>query len=281
VHVVAADEGSPPRIDRDDDHVWAAAVRATGGLAWSASAGPAPDESKARSEVFEELARPLRIDKIRYEMPNLSLEDLAPPETLVEGQGFEDLRISDKPVGWVRADGELWSSPVQTVLVWNAAENKLWSALAFGSSVASDLSEAEEMVLAKRGGAVSPVTSYVSATPGARPPFEPMLSGGSSCGVGIGRSARGSSHCGGLPARDNLDDLLGTMLKPRFAACGGGAKHAEIDLETTRREVVDVTRADVEGAGGDVARCLEQAVWDLDLPSEFARYTFRTFSLTL
>ena len=49
--------------------------------------------------------------------------------------------------------------------VTDADAAKRWAALVFGSHLLSTLSEDEMMVLARHGGAVSPVTSYLAIEP--------------------------------------------------------------------------------------------------------------------
>ena len=56
------------------------------------------------------------------------------------------------------ARGELWARPIRIGLTSTADEERLWSALVFGTSLYNDLSEREMMTLAVRGGAVSPVS---------------------------------------------------------------------------------------------------------------------------
>ena len=68
---------------------------------------------------------------------------------------------------------------------------KLWSALVFGSNVLDELSEPEMMTLAMKGGAVSPVTSYLAIEPGVRPSTEGLDWGtGQGFGSGHGRFRR-------------------------------------------------------------------------------------------
>ena len=49
---------------RDKLKVWAEAARATGGLVWQAGASSATNKRKLQRAVYEEWARPLRIDHL-------------------------------------------------------------------------------------------------------------------------------------------------------------------------------------------------------------------------
>src|SRR5262249_52158051 len=51
-------------LSRDDDDLWAAPARATGGLLWRAIAPRKEATSASSTAVYEEWARPLRIDRI-------------------------------------------------------------------------------------------------------------------------------------------------------------------------------------------------------------------------
>ena len=56
-------------LARDDEHHWSAATRSSGGLVWKADAPSEPvsdDEREALRAVYEEWARPLRVDRLRF-----------------------------------------------------------------------------------------------------------------------------------------------------------------------------------------------------------------------
>ena len=62
VHVVAMTSGSGD-LARDDTSPWATDARSTGGLVWNAF--PSGEDARLAAE-YEELARPVRIDRMRY-----------------------------------------------------------------------------------------------------------------------------------------------------------------------------------------------------------------------
>src|SRR4029079_13407765 len=99
-----------------------------------------------------------------------------------EGEAIERLEIDRETVRWAKLEGKLWGKRVEHRLSPDAGEARLWAALVVGSNLLDDLAEPEMMVLARRGRAVSPVTSYLAIEPGVRPSTE-----------GIdGRGARGT-----------------------------------------------------------------------------------------
>jgi len=267
VHLAALSPGEP-RLQRDDEGPWATLARRTGGLLWNAGADAAPAEEQNMRRAYEELARPVRVDKLRVVAPGV--DDLVVPDHLDEGSGISALRIHPGQVPWVSIDGELWSSPVHERLVPDEDARRLWSGLAIGSTLFSDLKPAEVKTLAEIGHVVSPATSLVAAEPGTRPSSSGGSSGGighSGLGIGLG-SLTCRTRCG-MAINFNHVAFLKTALAPAVRNCGA-SRGATVELETTLREVVDVVRVDLAAHDDEpIRRCIEEAVWDLDLPAAF------------
>lgn len=277
VHVGVVSSGSPA-LERDDDHAWAGSLRPTGGLVWRASASAS--EPQRMAEVYEELVRPMRIDRLAVETPAVAASEIAQPESLPEGQGLTHLDVAERPSGVVHVRGELWASPARWSLRTDAGESKLWSALVFGSSILYELSEAEMMPLAMHGGAVSPVTSYLAIEPGVRPSTEGLDWGsGSGGGIGLGGLGLRGTGVGGGGFANTFDPVawLRAELSARWAKCGGSPGSASVELETTLHEVVDVAAVRHEGSAR-MTRCLREAAWDLSLPFAF-RWPRRSWSV--
>ncbi|MBE7485346.1 MAG: VWA domain-containing protein [Polyangiaceae bacterium] len=261
-------------LSRDDEHAWAPAIRSTGGLVWRAGASDDADDKKQMREVYEEWARPLRVDHLKLYSPDLEVGTITErPELLDEGQGFERLLFTDKDVSWLRVEGELWSKPVRRVIHADVAAGKRWASLVFGSQLLDELSEPEMMKLAMHGGAVSPVTSYLAIEPGVRPSTEGLdWSGGSGQGFGSGLASvrMGATSTSGRARPLDRDKWLRDELGKSFVACGGKPGTASISLETTFAEVVDVTRVELGGLKDPLLeRCVTEAAWDLVLPVQF------------
>ena len=154
----------------------------------------------------------------------------------------------------------------------------------FGSDLFWELSESEMMPLAMRGGAVSPVTSYLAIEPGVRPSTEGLDEQEGGRGEGIGLGSIGSIGHGGGTGDIGFDH--GAYLKRRLAAawkrCGSQGISATVSLETTLAEVVDVldVKPGVGTAAGPVA-CLTEEIWKLHLPDSFRRVPRSTWSIHL
>ena len=286
LHLATVDVGAPQLL-RDDDHAWAQVARTTGGLFWSASASSAAQEADEMRTTYEEWARPLRIDKVSLYAEGLE-DQVDVPDVLEEGSGIERLSLKE-PVHWVELTGELWSQPFRKVLHTNAEESKRWAALVFGQPDYSDLGEPEMMTLATYGGAVSPVTSYLAIEPGVRPSTVGLDWGSGGLGLsGIGEGGGGRGEGIGLGSIGSLasrafdpEQELRQRLASGWKHCGGDPDSAEVVMETTLDEVVDVPAATLDDPDVALRSCLVEVAWAISLPSEFSRYPFRRFELRI
>jgi hypothetical protein len=266
VHVATVDLSATSSLTRDDDDAWSAFPRKTGGVFWHAET---PADDRVDERVFEEWARPKRIDHLKVTgFP----EDFAPPDALEEGSGLEHLGIAKTRSDRIAVEGELWSRPVTFAATSSPAEERRWSALVFGSSLLSDLTEPEQRLLAMKGRAVSPVTSYLAIEPGVRPSIDGLdevsqgMGDGFGRGGGVGHGAFGGTcHFEPLP---DPQEFLDRELAQGWSRCGGTGA-ASIALESTRAEVVEVTGVTAAVPNAKAAACLQEAAWALDLPMSF------------
>jgi hypothetical protein len=270
VHVATIEHGETSTLTRDDDDAWAGLPRKTGGVLWHAETSEA---ARTARRVFEEWARPTRIDRLRvYGFPG----DFAPPDVLAEGSGVECLALADKLTERISIEGELWSSPLKFAVTSSPAEERRWSALVFGSSILGEFTEPEQRQLAMRGRAVSPMTSYLAVEPGVRPSIEGLEDenesageggGGSGSGIGLGGSFGGLGRGRPLP---EPQAFLDRELERAWARCGGrGGAH--VDLESTKAEVVEIGAVTLSNPDPKAASCMREATWALDLPRSFAQ----------
>jgi hypothetical protein len=273
LHVGRIDVGRPS-LQADYEGDWSGVARATGGLLWQASLTSAAAQKGRLVAALEEWARPVRVHRFRVAAPYV---DLAPDtgaealseERLAEGQGVAGLQIAGDEPPWIEIAGELWARPVRERWAPDAGESRLWSALVFGSAIRTELSEREMMVLARHGGAVSPVTSYLAIEPGVRPSTEGLEEEAFGVGgLGLLGTGDGSGGTGEYVAHAVLDHLawLREALAPALGKCGYPGS-ASVTLETTIAEIVDVPAVS-PNRSGDRA-CLREAVWALELPSAF------------
>lgn len=264
LHLATIRDGQPV-VERDDYDPWATVARATGGVLWRARAGTDAGKNKP---VYEEWARPLRIDRMSVTGVGLPAGAIEVPDTMSEGEGFDDLRLQAFPTPSIEVKGELWSTPISTVLATTTAEEKLWAGLSMGSPLLSDLKDPEITTLAFKGGVVSPMTSYLAIEPGVRPSTEGLEWGAGGLGIGgFGAGGGGSGVGSGLgnivPDRMKiLREKLGAVI----ATCGGTSTSLSVLIETTWAEIVT---ADVTGTDEPVRACVAEGIYGIELPALF------------
>ncbi len=270
VQIIHVAEDLPTSFQKNDDDAWAKAARLTGGLVWEPQNEPPDDENAPTPNPYLPLVRPTILYDAFYTFQ--ASEEAEHIGDLVEGSGFERQGVFDGSVRWAQLSGELWAKPFRLTVQSDRQAGKLWSALVFGTQQLSELNEAEMMVLAKRGGAVSPVTSYLAIEPGVRPSTDGLAleegSGGlglSGTGEGGGGAGYGSGHgsIGGARAFD-AQAFLQKQLAAKWEQCKGEAGKASVILETHYVEVADVV-AKVEVQDPEKYECLSEAAWSLDL----------------
>jgi len=282
VHVAVPGYGAAS-LDREDSHDWSGLAKSTGGLVWRAYAGQDSDESRA-AEVFTELARPVRLHNVKLTSRGFLSEAFATVETLEEGKGLSELQLGKAAGSSFRVEGELWTRRVRSTTSSTDEESRRWAAMVFGTDLYGELSEEEMMVLAKRGGAVSPVTSYLAIEPGVRPSTEGLDEssgeGFGAGGLGLTGIGMGGGGAGGRATRFDPLAWLRTAIGPAWAACGGAQGKARVTIETTLTEIVDVPSVTATGVQPAAATCLREAIWRLELPNEF-RSPQASYSLDL
>ncbi len=268
IHVGILSEGEPS-LELDEEHPWARGLEPNHGLVWRVS-NDATSSAQTR-KAFEEWARPVRLHHFGLTVPNLDFEgnlDELPPE-LDEGQGVEALLVEKSVTPRLIAEGRLWTERVSVVIERDVSGDKLWSALVFGSERLDELNEEEMMTLAMKGGAVSPVTSYLAIEPGVRPSTEGLDWGS---GFGSGHGVLGGSHVTRAPfVRGETDHeaFLRDAIANDWRRCGGRPGGATVELETTLAEIVHVESVRLADPEPLLESCLREAVWDLVLPASF------------
>jgi hypothetical protein len=280
VHVAVITGGHDDALERDDEHALSSFTRPTGGLVWNTSVSLDGD-LEAQADLFEEWVRPKRLHHVVLSPSNDELElstslaaeedDLSSTE-LHEGEAIDVLGIAAIPREHASIRGELWGEPVELSFERDEQVAKRWSALVFGTELLHSLSEPEMMVLARHGGAVSPVTSYIAIEPGVRPSTEGLEYGtGQGFGDGLGRlsgSGRGSS----ATAQFNHQEHLRSLARDAMKACGGGARALRVEIETTLHEIVEISGLTLTGADDPkLAFCVEARIWSAALPRAFNR----------
>lgn len=278
VHSGRVTVSSGAELAVDESHAWSQALRSTGGLAWTLDAPTMRDDEL--DEAVLEWARPTRLRNVTIGVPHSPLLNggLDVGE-LVEGEGFSQVWLQERALPHVKVEGELWAKPVREVLRPDDATGDRWSALAFGSEVLHTLSEPEMMVLAKRGQAVSPVTSFLAIEPGVRPSTEGLehFGGIGLGGIGTVGHGSGTGHGVSLGATFDHQGFLEDNLRPAFSSCGA-KEEVRLTVETTFAEVVLVNHVTTTAAEAGLTACLTEAAWNLALTSSFNQ-AFRAFQL--
>lgn len=264
-----------PSLARADDHPWAPVAARTHGVVWRAAARSdedAEDRAAARA-LFEEWARPLRIDHVGVDLGQP--HELADADwSLAEGDGGEDLRFMPRTVDAMTVRGVTWNIPFERTVQRSPSLARRWSALIPASHLGHELNLDERLHLGMRGGAVTPETSFLAVEPGAAPSrlgLPPPRAehtglmgkgGGGGSGSGFGRGA-GAGFGGRLDRQGWLEDELAIL----WQRCGGTGHAATLELETTYEELVDV--ALTTPSANDPARiaCMREATWSLWLPA--------------
>lgn len=280
VHLAEVDETGRPELWRDDAHAWASVAAVTEGVMWEASVSSDAAARADNLEVFEQWARPTRLDDLHVFIDGYDHAKLADDWALrrqlergglAEGEGVELLDLLSQSGRELRVEGKRWNHPVDYRTRRSKAHGDLWSALVFGSALVDELSEPEMMTLAMRGAAVSPVTSYLAIEPGVRPSTEGIEPGERGVGFGaFGAAARRVPAVRMSKAARNFDHQgwLESELGESWARCGGQGP-VSVKLETTLDEIVAVELAPSKSAGADLEACMRQSTWSLTLPRDF------------
>jgi hypothetical protein len=288
-HLVTLEHGAGASLWREDGHPWAKVAAASQGVLWNARSLEEWSDADAREQamaVFEELARPVRIDQLAIRVEGLSPEDPDTfaylDDTLAEGQGLEQLLLSATPGRKLIVEGLTWNIPLSRSAKPSREQGDRWSALVFGSNVLWELSEAEMMTLAMRGGAVSPVTSYLAIEPGVRPSTEGIEEwerGGFGIGSAAGFGALGRRAPRVVVASPfDKQAWLEAQLRGGWVSCGGIGAEGKLALETQSAEILEVTLTQA-GDDAGLAACMEQIAWSLELPGRFS--SFETWAIDL
>ena len=282
VELEAAAGADPFSWQRTDSHPFAAAVMATGGMLVSMSGG---DPATARA-AMRGLVRPLVVDGFRIDgAPGDLAADLDDDGALPAGRGLRltALLPAGAPRDPLVARGRIWGRELALPIAADRSLDAALPALLVGAP-SLDLDDAELADAARRGGAVSRVTSILVELDD-RPTAHDEMLGSSGCGCdagatlggrGTGVGSIGTVRRGPAARPPDRDALLAGALAVPLRACAAlhGDAPLTLTVETTLDEVVDVSVAGVQGA---LAACAAEAAWALALPAAFdqAHATFR------
>jgi hypothetical protein len=270
-HVVKLEASPGVYLTREDDGDWADLARATGGLAWYGTASADASHVADMARAFEPLVRPVTLDQVKESLPWwIEPSVLIFPDQLAEGTGASLLAVGAVALPWIELRAKSWHDTLRLPLSATGDDDGVWSALAFGDSAffPSNPDDADLVALARRGGAVTPLTSYLVGQT-EQPPIE---HGGDASG--FGRRAR-MSNCGGVQLSGrhpgNRKRWLEEKLRHAWYDCGGAMHAAQAHFETVQGEVVAVREVVASaGAAPAMASCLAESIWRIQLHEMFA-----------
>ena len=154
-------------VKRVDSHRLFPLAKKRGGIAVEITGGPARKASELNRQVLG-LVRPVRIDAFRLGDAALN-EEMEVPKTLEEGEGVRGFLWRKGVASRLELHGEIWSRPYRQVVSTSKSFSRDAAAFIFPFDMYRDLSDEEMLRVARKGRAVSPVTSYLSIEPGVRP----------------------------------------------------------------------------------------------------------------
>ena len=273
-HVVIPEEDSLASLRRDDRHALAPIADRHRGVLFMAAA-PADDKNVPREMLG--LVRPIAID--HFKIRGIDLEGAEEvPEVLREGSAYRAMLGAPDPTRRVVLSGKIWAAPFRRVVAHHERFDIATAAFVFSEDEHRDLSEDEMRVVAYRGRAVSPVTSYLAVEPGVRPSIDGLEN--ESFGMGGGGTGYGRGGGIGLGRIPNPPPALAKLLADDVARCARThvptqSWSIELAVETTDIEIVDVEAKQASHAG--MRACIVEAVWALELPPADwpARETYR------
>ena len=275
VHIATVTPGEA-RLARADGGPWGRLAASTGGVRWDARAHRTKALSTAMKRVFEEWARPVRIDALRV---GGKPADVA---TIHEGEGLQHLGFVRGSMSQLKVTGKLWSKPVARTFKPTRKSNRLGAALASADDLQWGLTRKEIARLGRAGGAVTRETSYLAIEPGVRPSsagFKYTINEEELLPLPRVRSASAMVKGGG--GGFDPHTYLQGLLEEAFEDCGGESQDAEIEIETTGMEIVDVLNIKVEGSNAALGKCLEKAAWALELPFQYDAVNRRVYAVNL
>lgn len=260
VHVADLEDGAYTRLSVDDGHRWGDVVAATGGAVWRGQVELRATEPDAS---FAEWIRPGRVSELVVTRDGLPLTD---GWDLPRGEGTQQVDVLELAPRSVRATGRVWGRKIAVEARRTAADDRAWTVLA-AAYVGDELTDAEIGDVARRAGAVSPVTALLALEPEARPgqaaPADPPQRGSMSrsCTMRLG----GGGHIG----RHSLSFDEAAFIREAVAAAAKACRvrHLAVTatLTTSFAEVVAVGDVAVPGQP-QAAGCVREKLWEIDFP---------------
>ncbi len=269
VHLV---DRAPPRgreleVLRDDEDSLNALVEPSGGLLVRVVGAV----SEGAAKELGGLVRPMRLDDVHVEAPGL---EVIVDGELEQGATLRVHGVDARPPDVVTVSGMLWRREFRKVVGVDAFLAQRLPAVAVGEpELRLELSDDELRSVAFLSQAVSPVTGYLAAPPGAGPtPAGTVLGSQVSstrCTGGLGSTSFSGCRLGIGKSVGALEAELARRLAEVRGTCEARLQttsHAQVVVEVTSDEIVDVA---VLRELPPMADCVSEGVWALRLGPEF------------
>ena len=266
VHVADVTGGGTFAIERDDEHRLFPLAESRGGVAVVAGGITESKQSELADQALY-LVRPNRIDHVKLVGLGDDTEEFLDTDeqestTLPEGSGrrwMSQVKVAPQDVS---VKGQLWSQPV----TYNSKAdqepfNRATAGFVFSHDIFSELSAAEQFVVASYGRAVSPVTSYLAIEPGVRPStigLESLISG-----FGMGSGSLGAVRIGAARAFTMDWGRITSRVKRACAKHGQGTVIINLDLQS--HEIADVQTAE-QPSNKALSDCIVESLWSVRIP---------------
>jgi subtilisin-like proprotein convertase family protein len=251
---------------RDDRDPLAPIPRRSGGILVRLD-GVAGAAQKELVPAVLSLVRPVRIDDFRVLGADLSSGGET-PGAMDEGSGWRAMVALPEAPSAITLTGQIWSRRFERAVSSRPGFDLSVAAWVFSEDDYHDLSREEQLRVAFKGRAVSPVTSYLAVEPGVRPSTIGIERHGSGMGLGSGFGSAGGSV--GCRVDSPAPDLAG-LLAAAAERCVNELRppagwSVALSVETTLDEVVDVAAT---GTAHPVRECLVEAAWAVRLNGAF------------
>lgn len=269
-HLTSMMPGAPTRL-----------AEVTGGVAWTADGFGGPEPTDEATTTALEVVRPSRLTHVKIDGLTFDVS-----ETLSEGQSVRRSRTisATQPQFTLRA--KLWSSPITMTLRSDQVQATRAARSLFAQNKQHTLPLEVARQIADEARAVTPYTSLITSSPGARP--ERTLMAGLVGGVGHSLSHTYTCHIGHLGHAVVRPPLPGKAALTRTCARRhpDSAAFTHVSLEVTGDEIVDLeVIGEQSGDPGSTPTpfetCVAEAMWDLRLTEDFNQVGHSTFIVSL
>ncbi len=260
VHLADIEGARATDLARDLTHPWGDHVTATGGEVWRGTVDAVDGQTH---DVFAQWVRPQRIEDVVVDLDGHEVGE----SVLDVGEGTIDVNMYEHTPRMVTVRGRLWGTTVLARARRSArADREL--AITAAAYLGEGMTDAEITAIARRAGAVSPMTALLALEPDASPgqavdpdPSRPSRTFSTSCRFGGGEIG----DFGRYSLAFDEAELVRTEVVAAIDACGAAGEDVSVELTTTYAEITEVDRVEIEGAP-ELESCVRDELWSIEYP---------------